>query len=173
MTDTRRRIHSSTLVRSALRTRGGARPGRMQRNNCREEERKRIFSVPTKPWPGRAKIHIELVYVAYSHSRLPRVRSHSAPHFFHSLFLSSLLSFWLFSVSISSCWMVLDSRTNSTPRSETAEIPQRESNGFLFNSQQKDAGKWLRRWLRNTQWASLFVTVDLISFCHYCYEKFL
>lgn len=24
-------------------------PGRMQRNNCREEERKGIFSVPTKP----------------------------------------------------------------------------------------------------------------------------
>ncbi|KYN39884.1 hypothetical protein ALC56_05652, partial [Trachymyrmex septentrionalis] len=30
-------------------SRGGARPGRMQRNNCREEERKRIFSMPTKP----------------------------------------------------------------------------------------------------------------------------
>ena len=66
--------------------------------------------------------------------------------------------------------MALDSHTNSTLRSETAEIPQQ---GFSsIRNKKMQANGWDARWLRNTQWASLFVNVDLISFCHYCYEKF-
>lgn len=63
-------------------------PGRMQRNNCREEERKGIFSVPTKPWPGQNSPVLHLYTSPYALSFQPL-----------SLFLFFSPSFWAVSSS--------------------------------------------------------------------------
>lgn len=92
------------------------------------------------------------------------------PHFF-LLPLSFFAPFLpALSVSISSCWMALDSRANSTLRSETAEIPRRRVS-LQFATKNAERLREARR-LRNTRRASLY-ELDPISFRHYFYEKFL